>query len=66
MDPHTGRVFNSAEEARANGVKNTVEISGHPDDIRRISKAVKAMYRQDERKKKQRRKKSRDSRKANR
>jgi len=59
MDPNSGRLYNSVEEAKADGVENPVEITGRPEDVRRISAAVRAAA-------KKKRKQQEASRKANR
>jgi len=42
MDPNTGKLYPSAEEAKKAGVANPVFISGRAEDVDRISKAIAA------------------------
>lgn len=60
MDPNTGELYNSLEEAKEAGVENPVEIIGRKYDIDLISKAVKRAAR------KKRRQQQKLSRKINR
>lgn len=45
MDPNTGRLYDSIDAALLAGVRSPVEISGTPEAIVRVSKAVKAQHR---------------------
>jgi len=42
MDPHTGRLYESIEDAKADGVENPVELVGRLEDVQRISAAVRS------------------------
>ena len=63
MDPNSGKLYDSIESAWGSGVKNAVELTGAPEDVQRISKAVSAQYRA---KRKARRKAQSKSRRGNR
>ena len=63
MDPNSGKLYESIEIALEAGVKNPVEITGAPEDVQRISKAVSAQYRA---KRKAKRKAQSKSRRGNR
>ena len=60
MDPNSGRLYESVEDAKADGVENPVEVIGLPEDVQRISNTMAAAYR------KRARKAQKASRKANR
>jgi hypothetical protein len=60
MNPHTGELYASAQEARAAGVTDPVELTGTPEAIQRVSDAVAAQHRRTKRKM------ARTSRRANR
>lgn len=60
MDPNTGRLYDTVEAAKADGVENPVEIVGRLQDVQRVANAVR-----DERRR-QTRKQQKASRKANR
>lgn len=64
MDPHSGKLYMTMDEAVDDGVVYPVAISGREEDVLRVSRAVKLQGDVDKRKK--RRKKSRSSRKQNR
>jgi len=42
MDPNSGRLYATVEDARADGVEHPVEMNGSEASIKIISKAVKA------------------------
>ena len=60
MDPNSGKLYDSIESAWGSGVKNAVELTGAPEDVQRISKAVSAQY---EAKRKAKRKSQKKARK---
>lgn len=60
MDPNTGKLYESAEEAKADGVADPVELSGRYEDVQRISDAVQAAARKKDRRR------QKDSRRVNR
>lgn len=66
MDSRTGQIYKGAEVAHLQPKiqKRLVEVDGRPEDIRRISKAVKKQNKKDREKNK--RKAERKSRKSNR
>lgn len=64
MDPHSGKLYTSLKEARADGVHDPVEIFGTRKNAERISKAVAEKAAAE--RKKARRKSTRASRKRNR
>lgn len=45
MDPMTGKLFPSLEDAKDAGVENPVEVIGRPEDVEAIAEAVKAAAR---------------------
>lgn len=51
MDPNSGRLYDSVEEAIANGVEFPVLITGREDDIMRVSNAVNREQRRREKRK---------------
>lgn len=63
MDPQTGRLFPTLEDAFKAGVEKPVEIIGRPEDVERISMAVKKLHAA---KKKAMRKQAKKSKKRNR
>lgn len=44
MDPHTGKLYGSIEDALTDGVKRPVYISGSKKQATRISNAVQQMH----------------------
>ena len=44
MDPGTGRLYRSVADAFTAGVTNPVELIGRPEDIQRISEAVRGEW----------------------
>ena len=50
MDPHSGRLFPSVQDALDAGVDKPVELIGRPEDIERISQAVKALHNKENKK----------------
>ena len=44
MDPTTGRLFSSVHDAKLAGVKHPVHVSGKPEDVERLSEAVKKLH----------------------
>jgi hypothetical protein len=42
MDPNSGRLYDSVEAAKEAGVENPVEITGRPEDVKKVSDAVAA------------------------
>lgn len=60
MDPMTGRLYESVEEAKEDGVESPVELIGRREDVERIADAVKEASR------KRARKQQKASRKTNR
>lgn len=60
MHPNTGQLYDTVEDAKADGVENPVELVGRMQDIDRIADAVKAAAR------KKKRRQQKLSRKANR
>lgn len=59
MNPNTGELYGSIEDARAAGVKNAVELIGSPEDVQRVSEAVSAQYRAKRRAKRKAQKRAR-------
>ena len=51
MDPYSGQVYGSLDAALDAGVKNPVEIIGRPEDVQRVSDAVKSKWQAEKRKK---------------
>ena len=45
MDPNSGKLYESVEEAQADGVEHPVELQGRWEDVEAISEAVKAAAR---------------------
>lgn len=43
MDPHSGKLYPTVEDALRDGVEKPVELIGRPEDIERISHAVKKL-----------------------
>lgn len=68
MDPHTGKLYPSLEDAYRDGVSKPVEIVGRPEDVERISLAVQKLVRNEEKRKarKAKRKTAQMSRRENR
>ncbi len=44
MDSRTGELYASLDQAIAFGVKDAVEVTGTPEAVQRISKAVRAQH----------------------
>ena len=59
MDPSSGKLYSSTEEAQRDGVFDAVGITGTPEAVQRVSDAVKAQH-------KAKRKAQKKARKANR
>lgn len=67
MDPNTGRIFPSLDAALLAGVEAPVEITGTPEQVKRISQAVGRVYTAEQRaKKRAKNKAARAARKASR
>lgn len=67
MDPNTGRLYPSVEEAKLDGVLDPVELLATQEQAERISAAVGGVHTKEQKtKKKSQRKMSKKSRKANR
>lgn len=64
MDPNTGRIFPSLDAARLAGIEEPVEISGTPEQVERISSAVRSLHNKE--KKRAKNKAARAARKASR
>jgi hypothetical protein len=63
MDPKTGKLYDSVQDAKDDGVKNPVEISGRKKEIAFVSEALSKAYKKQ---KKKERKRAKDTRKRNR
>lgn len=59
MDPNSGKLYESLDQAIAFGVKDAVEITGTPEAVQRVSAAARAAH-------KAKRKAQKKARKANR
>lgn len=64
MDPLTGKLFIDEASAREAGISNPLLVQGRHEDVLRVSRATKAKYDEEQRKKK--RGQARKSRKRNR
>lgn len=47
MDPNSGRMYATLQDARLAGVENPVEIFGAPEDVKRVSEAVAEAHRRE-------------------
>jgi hypothetical protein len=63
MDPHSGKLYPTLQDALDDGVRKPIEIIGRPEDVERVSLAVKKLAKAEKKKK---RKQAEKSRKANR
>lgn len=64
MDPNSGKLYSSVAAAKRAGVENPVEIIGTPQEVRRISNAVKKLHAAEQ--KKAKRKETQKSKRVNR
>jgi predicted RNA-binding protein with RPS1 domain len=59
MDPNSGKLYPSLEDALRAGVEKPVELIGRPEDIERISLAVKRLNKAEKKAKRRQVEKSR-------
>lgn len=44
MDPNSGRLYPTMEDALRDGVEKPIELIGRPEDIERVSLAVRKLH----------------------
>lgn len=54
MDPNSGKLYSSVDDAKKAGVKDPVEVIGHLRDIERMSRAVSDLHAREQKTKKTR------------